>query len=317
MYEDEEMKKTLILVVVLAALVAIWLWLSKREEAREGAGRTEYATQADTLLVSKVIVSRHNQPDIVLEKDTDGFWNLTAPLRDRANPNIAKQLVRGIALMVFKDKVTAREAMQSNFEIDPLQGAHLQAFQGDQEVADLWVGKMTPDRIHVYARRNGSDDVFTATGGSAMAAFRTRPLDDFRDRQIFSLDLPSVDSLSVTEPGRSYTVARVDTMTFRVRSGKGPYKPADRAVTESVLRGFVNLSASGFAADTATIDWTTPALSFTAWLLGKEPVHAEMQPVPEETSYYIKVDGKPHVYKVYESAYKTLSRDPKALMESS
>lgn len=312
------MKKIVILAIALLVLLGIWYGVSKFTGPGGENERPVYATKADTLTISKVVVKRWQQPDIVMEKNADGFWMLTEPLKQRANQNLAIQLVRGMATMVFKDLVSNREAMQANFQIDELQAARLQAYDQDTLVADVYVGKTAPDMMHVYARKAGSDDIYTATGGGALSRFRTRNLDEFRDHSILDLDVALVDSTHIVAGKHDFTIARRDTTSWQMRIGDKGYKPSEKAPTEAILRSLTKLRASGFADDSTVIDWSKPAAHVNIWLLGRQPVELWMQPVGgDATDYWVKVAGDPWVYKVFESAFKAVDRDPETLYPSS
>ena len=41
--------------------------------------------------------------------------------------------------------------------------------------------------------------------------------------------------------------------------------------------------------------------------------YIEFLPVEDETNYWVKIDGRPHVYKVFESAFKVFQRDPQTV----
>jgi len=311
------MKKIGLLTLALIVLLAAWYWLSQTGDSGDRSGRTEYATQADTLLVSKVIVKRWGQPDIVITKGADGLWNLTEPLASRANQNLAEQIVKGVALLVLDDKVSSRTEMQAKFEIDETQATQLQAFHGGTMVADVYVGKMAPDMEHVYARREGSDDIYTASGGMALSRLRARSIDDFRDHVIAHFDLSAIDSVRVRTLDHEYAIARVDTMSWQARIGKGAYKPAERPVTEGVLRAISGMRASGFASDSTVIDWSKPAATVTVWLLGRDPMTVSLQPIDGAEEYWAKVEGSEFVYKVFASMYAALNRDPQTFFPAS
>jgi hypothetical protein len=309
-------KSALILLGVLLVLLGIWWWLGQRETARQRGDVPEQATNVDTLTVDRMVLSRFGQPDLVFEKDIDGFWNMVEPVQDRANPNLARQMEKGLAIMQFTDRVTNRAAQHTAFEIDDTQAARLQAFAGDEMQADLYIGKLAPDRLHVYIRPAGEDAVYTATGGGAMNALRRRATDDFRDRTVFDFDPSVYDSIAVTAPDFSYAIARADTASWKVRIGAGDYEAADSPVTESLLRALGKLRATGFASDSTEINWDRPALVVQTWRIGGDTDYLEFQPVEEETNYWVRVEGRPHVYQVFESAFKTFHRDPTTVRAS-
>lgn len=312
------MKKTaIVLVAALVVLLGFWWWLSEREQSRQLGGTAKLATQVDTNTVDRFILMRHNQPKIVIVRDADGFWHITEPLQDKANVNFVRQLVQGFAQMKLHDVVSRRSAQWDVFEVNDLQAAHIQAFTGDQMTADLYLGKTAPDGVHLYVRKPDSDEIYTATGGGALAAFRTRSLSDLRDRSILDLDVTQIDSLEINDAGSVYTIARTDTMAWSIRLGSGSYKPADRAVTESVIQAYAKMRATGFADDTTVINWDKPIMMARSWELGGAAKKLEFQAGADGKTYWVRREGSPHVYKVFESAYKALKRDPKTLIQPS
>jgi hypothetical protein len=312
------MKKTIpYLVVLLAALVALWWWLGKREELRQRTTLPGQTGMADSASVSRFVLERAGQPRMVLARDADGIWRLTEPVNDRANMNLVRQFIQGVSTMKFMVMVSSRTSQFAAFEIDDRQAAHLQAYQGDSLVADLFIGKLSPDGQHVYVRQAGKDEVYTATGGGAMAAMRTRAANDFRDRQIYNFDMAAIDSMDVSGEGVHYRLARVDTVSWRVQIGKGVYQPADPAVSPTVLRALGDLRATNFADDTTSLDWSKPILTVHAWMLGGSTETLRFLKAGDENNYWVKAEGNPHTYKVFQSAYQTFMRDPKTLVAKS
>jgi len=308
------MKKTIpYLVVLLIALVALWWWLGKREEVRQRGAVPEAAGFADSLTVSRFVLGRHNQPDIVIEKDPDGVWVLTEPVKDRANLNLVRQLIQGVSTMKLLVRVSSRSSQFASFEIDQVQGARLKSYAGDQLASDLYIGKLSPDAQHVYIRQEGREEAYTATGGGAMSALRTRAANDFRDRQIYSFELADVDSLDVEGDGIQYRYARADTASWRVSVRGGPYKNADQPTAQSTIRAMGALRASGFYDDTTSIDWSRPLLVVRAWKLGGRVDKLEFVKIGEENNHWVRAEGNPHIYKVFQSAFQTFKRDPKTL----
>lgn len=312
------MKKTIpYLLVLLIALVALWWWLGKKEDMRQRGEAPEVAGFADSLTVSRFVLSRHNQPDIVIEKNADGFWMLTAPVADRANLNLVRQMIDGVSTMKLLVRVSGRSSQFSSFEIDDVQGARLQSYAGADLASDLYIGKLSPDRQHVYVRQAGQDDVYTATGGGAIAALRTRAADDFRDRQIYNFDIADVDSLDVEGDGVQYRFARVDTVSWRVSVGGGPYQAANQSTAQTTIRAMGALRASGFFDDSTAIDWSQPILVVRAWRLDGRLEKLEFLKIGEENNYWVRAEGNPNVYKVFQSAFQTFKRDPTTVVASS
>lgn len=309
------MKKSIpYLLVLLIALVALWWWLGKREAARQQGAVPEAAGFADSLTVSRFVLSRHNQPDLEFEKDADGVWMMTKPLRDRANINLVRQMIQGVSTMKLLVRVSGRSSQFSSFSIDDVQGARLQSYAGDQLASDLYIGKLSPDAEHVYVRQAGSDDVYTATGGGGVAALRTRATNDYRDRQIYSFEVADIDSLDVEGDGIQYRYAREDTVTWRVSIKGGPYQKADQPTALSTVLALGALRASGFYEDSTALDWSRPLLAVRVWKLGGATERLEFLKIGEENNYWARAEGNPHVYKVFQSAFQTFRRDPKTLV---
>ena len=307
-------KQILILIAVLIALLMAWMLLGRQEDARQRGDLPDEPAQVDSLAVERLILTRSNQPEIEFVKDADGFWNIVRPLEDRVNMNLLNQLIVGLATMRFVDLISERSSQHASFQIDDIQAARLQAFQGGEQVADIYLGKLTPDRRHVYVRPAGGNTVYSATGGGGMAAMRTRGVDDFRSRDIVGVDESVFDSLMVNSADFGiYRVARADTATWQVQIGAGRYEAADANVAEALIRALARMRATGFAVDTLDLDWSAPLMRIDTWRLGDQSDHLEFLQVGDENNYWVRVEGKTHVYKVFESVYKTFNKDPAEL----
>ena len=307
------MKKFLILISVLAVLLLLWWLLGRRESARQEADVPPIATRVDTNTVNRIVLSRYNEAPLVFEKDAGGFWNMTGPLADRANANLVDQLEKGLAQMKFVNKISERAAQQAAFEIDDVSGARVQAYADSQLQADLYLGKLTPDRQHVYARLAGSDVVYSATVGGVLSAMRTRDRDSFRNHNIMDRDPSSFDSVDVKAGSYAYRLVRVDSASWSVRIGSSAARPASTPVVNGFLGALGRMRASGFRPDSVSVDWSRSDVVITAWLLGESEVRLEMLPAPEARCWVRSSDRK-YDFSAFESVYKTFNRDPKELL---
>jgi hypothetical protein len=309
------MKKFLILIALLVVLLGLWWFLGRQEEARQVTDVPTGVTQIDSLTMNRIVLSHYNQPPIVFEKDAGGFWVLAAPMADRANANLAKQLEQSLAKMKFVNKISERAGQHAAFQIDEASGMRVQVYADSQLQADVYLGKLTPDRTHVYARLTGSDEVFSATGGGPLAAMRTRDLDSFRDRNIMDRDQASFDSVDVRAGATSYRLVRVDSATWNVRIGPAADRRANASVVDGLLRALGRMTASGFRPDSVAVDWSRPDVTITAWLLGEPEVRLDMMAAPE-ARYWVRSSTRAHDLAVFESVYKTFQRDPKEFLET-
>lgn len=304
------MKKVLLLLAVLVVLSGVWWFLGRREESMQQSGVPPQATQVDTLTLNRIVLERHNLPTITFEKDAGGFWTITEPVKDKANLNLAVQLEKGLAQLKFVNRISERSSQHAAFQIDEASGAHLQAFAGDAKQADVYLGKVTPDRMHVYAREAGSDVVYSATGGGALAAMRTRDLDSFRSRDVLEREPSSFDSVDVRSGAMAYRLVRVDSSTWDIRIGASGARRANTAAVEGFLKALGKVKASGFRPDSVAVDWSRPGVSISAWLLGEPVVTLDLQPGPN-TTYYLRASTRSYDMAVFESVYKTFQQDPK------
>jgi hypothetical protein len=305
------MKKLIGLVVLLAILLGLWYLLGTRESALQRADVPENATQVDTNTVNRLVLERHNQPTLVFERDFHGFWNITEPVQDLANPNMVGQIERGLAQMKFVNLISEQSSKFTSFEIGDIQAAHVRAYADDQLQADLYIGKATPDHEHVYVRLEGSDKVYSATGGGSLSVLRTRDVDTFRSRAIFETDVTLIDSLDVQSSEANYRLRRADSASWQISIDGGAYVDAKAPVAESAAQAFGGMRASGFLPDSVEVDWSTPQLRIRAWLLGTRVDYVELTQVADEQNYWVRVEGKANVYKVFESVFKTFARDPR------
>lgn len=306
-------KSVLILVALLAGLLGLWYWLGERESDLQHGRIPEQVIQVDSNTVDRMSLERPNMPTLVFEKDFGGFWNMVEPIKDRASENMVTQMEVALVKIKLQDMVTSRESQHAIFQVNDIQATRLKAWDGDELVADIFIGKLADDRQHVYIREVGSNSVYTATGGGPLAALARRTTDTFRSRSIFDNDISLYDSMTVTGSFKPYTIIRSDTASWSVRVENGQIKDADPASTSAIMQALGHIRASGFENDSLQLDWATAPLSIATWQLDGTADRFQLMKVDGENNYWLRVDGRPHVYKVYESIFKTFDRDPDLL----
>lgn len=306
-------KSVLALVALLAGLLALWYWLGERESSLQHGRTPDQVIQVDSNTVDRMSLARPNMPLLVFEKDFGGFWNMVEPIKDRASENMVNQMERALVKIRLDDMVTSRSSQHALFEITENQATRLKAWDGDELKADILIGKLAENRQHVYVREAGSNSVYTATGGGPLAALARRTTDTFRSRTIFDNEKALYDSVYVTGSIKPYSIVRRDTTSWSVRVGKGSAKEADPAPTEALLQALGHIRASGFADDSLQLDWAGNGLTIKTWQLDGTEDLIEIMKGAGENNYWLRVEGRLHVYKVYESVYKTFDRDPELL----
>lgn len=130
------------------------------------------------------------------------------------------------------------------------------------ETRTVLVGNTGPRVATAYARMPDEDDVYLLEGG--LRAHVVRPLDDWRNRRMVSIDTSRVSRISVQRNDDRYTVVRGDSAwTFEDGSA------ASARGVENLLQQLGGaLVAAGFAADSDSISALPESGSTTAYSEG-------------------------------------------------
>jgi hypothetical protein len=226
------------LAAVFIGLLLLWgaaaVW--QREGSASPAGGAFHLPRVDRARVDTVLLTKGGETTRLVRQDSS--WTV--------NGHPASQTAVGDLLAALSDSTTAgelvaeRRGSQAGLGTDSVGGTRLQVKAGGRTVADLIVGRQSPDLSGGYVRLSGRDSTWMIQ--SRVIELSARPVDDWRDRRIASVPSDQVGSLEWSHGARRLRLAR---------AGSGwtltPGGPADSSRVNDLLAAWRDVQASGFA----------------------------------------------------------------------
>jgi hypothetical protein len=198
---------TVALAVILAVLGGAYYlyeirWAPEREQAESRKGRVFAVEPKD---VTKVEIKRG--PDTVrLERAPDG-WEMTAPVKARANGPEVDGLLTTILTAKIDREIAATPASPAEFGLDK-PAADIDFTLKDGKQVGLAVGAKSPTGVWVYASEKGKPAVFMLPDSVAREA--SRPAADLRDRTILSYNRADVTGVDIVTTEGAIAVEPAD-----------------------------------------------------------------------------------------------------------
>jgi hypothetical protein len=204
---------------------------------------------------------------------------------------------------IKKDQViSSNPEKQSLFEVDSAKGLLVEVFdQNGKSRGSFRLGKNGPDYSSCYVRMAGSNDVYMV-GGNIRYSFFTDSK-RWRDKTVIKFDQNTASNIAIMKKDGSKIVLGKDS-TWSI---KEPIQsPAKVSEIQSILSGLSRL----IAADIDTLTQENPAaglespeLVVAVTLNNKTVKNVVFGAKNGSSQYYVKTDGKPHVYLVGESEF--------------
>ena len=274
--------------IAIALVVVVFLWglseiLTRGNDSLKGDFKLPAVTAADVDTVRLV----RPTDSVVLAKLNDDKWSVNG---FNASGDAVTALFDALAKSSVSELAAQSAASHGRMGVDSIKGKRFTFSRGGTVVDSLVVGERGPGFTGAYVRRPGQDDVYLVRG--ELANLADRLLDDWRDRQIVTLEPDSVQELRVERRRGGYTLKRADG-AWRIGGAA-----ADSAAVRRMLEQWRNLSAAGFAtkeqADSA--DFRRPDRAVT--VRGHSGPIAELALDSAAYWWWVKKPGSDVVYRL-------------------
>lgn len=182
-----------ILAVVLAALVAIIVWVKPPEGEDDDDGKEQPVAAWDGLQredIQGLRITRKGGESIVLEK-AEGRWSMVAPMETRADASRVDAMVGRLAGLKIKGSIETSDA--AVFGLGDPPEVRLVGRKADGQEIILDIGTDTPVGYGTYVRIGGQGPVRVATG--KVREDFTRAVDDYRNHEVWSFAASDVERI--------------------------------------------------------------------------------------------------------------------------
>jgi hypothetical protein len=276
-------KNTWILTGVLAALIVVAYLVMQRpgeSSSPESSGTT--LVEYDSSAVDKIEI-RSPSVTAVIERE-GGVWMVTAPLHYRADDATVASTLSSGKRMEIKGLVSSNPQKRSVFQVDS-SGTLVRIFEHGAEKTVFWIGKPSPSYTETYVRREGSNDVYLASG--LFSSNFSRRTNEWRDKTIFKTDQDAIPAVTLRFGDTTVALTRQDSV----------WKIGDDVAKTDIVRGFigalVNLQADDFV-DTAV--QAMPPLTLQIEVGGTQ---LRLYRMKEGDRFYVQSSAMPQLFEVY------------------
>jgi len=268
--------------VILAALAVATLFVLQRPGETSSTGSSgKYLVDYDSATVDKIEIHT-STGDVTLAKDA-GTWSLVMPLRYPADQGEATMMVGKGRQIELTSLISTNPEKQKLFQVDST-GTLVKVYEKGTERASFRVGKPGSSYMETYVRKEGSDDVYLASG--ILSATFGRQVKDLRDKTIFKIEEERIRSVKVAFGDTVYTLSFQDS-SWRI--GKD-------SVQQSTVRGFLGLVAKIQADD--FIDSTITDLPHLTCVLEIEGTQIRFHFSKAGNKYFVQTSRSPQWFEV-------------------
>src|SRR5262245_50440961 len=204
-------------------------WAPDRERVETRKGRV---FQAEAAEVTAVALKRPGDT-VRLARAGDG-WELKSPVVARGDRSRVDEALTTVLTAKADREIDPKPAALGDFGLDK-PAAEVTLTLKDGKTLGLALGNKTPTGVWVYAQEVGKPAVVALPDGVLREA--TKPVSDFRDRTILSVDRKELSGFEVTSEGETLSVDHVGD-AWRITKPKA--LPAD---TEAIGDMFEKLTA--------------------------------------------------------------------------
>lgn len=290
---------TLIYLAAAVLLVGLYLYDTRREQAKENLSREAarlFQSPADRM---EAVVIKRKSGEINIEKtDLDGKtkWQITSPVRTGADSMTITALTRSLAGLRYKS-VVSENADLPQFGLD--QPDLIVSFRAGEKGDTISFGAPNPLGEGVYARRAEGRTVYL------IAAADKKDLDkslyDLRSKELFTLGAEQVNRVVLTLGSERWSLNRKEGEWFL--EGDDSFR-ADRETVESLISTTIAAYPNSFeeekAADLSPFGLARPKarVALSDGKKTEEIAYGDSLKQGKEELIYAALTGKPQVVSV-------------------
>jgi hypothetical protein len=173
-------------------------WGPGREEATARKGRV---FSADTKDVTGVQIKRGTE-SVRLQREGE-VWQLLEPVKARGSRPAVDELLANVLTAKIDREIDPNPKSPADFGLDK-PAADLTLTLKDGKTLGLLLGAKNPTGVWVYARERDKPAVFVL--GESVLRDATKPVADFRDREILAFDAKDVSGFEIVLPEETLAV---------------------------------------------------------------------------------------------------------------
>ena len=155
-------------------------------------------------------------------------WRLAEPVAALANQNNVDSALSNLTKLEVKERVSSGSSDYATYDLTDDKAMHVQAFEGDKAVVELWTGKSGGRGQMV--RIAGQDGVFNVEGFSSYSY--ARDTKGWRDLKIVEVDTDAVTAVTIQGEKGEFTFAKSATAPKKAAEPKAEGEEAEKAADD-------------------------------------------------------------------------------------
>jgi hypothetical protein len=276
-------KNTWILIGLLAALVVIaYLVLQRPGESSAPESSGKMLVEFDSAAVDRLQIHSPNG-DAVIERE-GGVWMLTSPVHYRADDATVASTLSSGRRMEIRELVSSNPQKRGVFQVDSA-GTLVRVFEHGAEKTAFWIGKPSPSYTETYVRREGSNDVYLATGMFS-SSFSRHP-NEWRDKTILRTEQDAIAGVTLRFGDTTVALVRQDSV----------WKVGDEVAKNEAVKSFIgslaNLQADDFVDSAVSL---MPPLTVQIEIAGTQ---IRLYRLASGDKYYVQCSATPQLFEIY------------------
>jgi hypothetical protein len=276
-------RNTWILIGVLAALiVAVYFVMQRPGESSSPESSGVMLVDFDSAAVDKIEI--HSPGGGAVIEREGGVWMLTSPVHYRADDAIVGTTLSSGKRMELKGLISSNPEKRGLFQVDSA-GTMVRIFEHGASKTAFWIGKPSPSYTETYVRRDGSNDVYLASG--MFSSTFSRRANDWRDKTILKTDQDAISGVTLRFGDTTVALARQDSL----------WKVGDDVAKNDIVKSFTgalaNLQADDFV-DTSVAEM--PPLTVQIELGGTQ---IRLYRMGSGDKFYVQTSATPQLFEVY------------------
>ncbi|MBL7925149.1 MAG: DUF4340 domain-containing protein, partial [Bacteroidia bacterium] len=201
--------RTVLIVLVLLAILAAWLWFNRSGSTIKGELR-DFAVQ-DTGRVDKIFLADKDGRQVTLVREAPGRWMVNN--RFMARQDAINSLLYTIKAVEVRSPV-GRNLYNNTMKLMAAKSVKIEIYAGDENLKTYYVGHPTMDNLGTFMYLESSSVPFITHIPGFNGFLSTRYFAseaEWRDKSIFRLDpkrIVAVEILEYARPARSLRLTR-------------------------------------------------------------------------------------------------------------
>ena len=245
------MNRNKILLLIFGVLLIVFLW---KQFFSEGESRNfkEILVELDTARVTKIqLLTKANSGVAVDLVRTGDQWEVSnGTVKDDADQNSITGMLSSLVSLKPKRLVAKSEKKWSQYEVNDSLGTKVKVYAGEQELADLVVGKFNFQQntrsMSTFVRLSYDEDVYSVEG--FLSSTFNQEFSNLRDKTFLKTNKPDLTNLKFEYPGDSSFVLSKMGEQWSVDGLE-----ADSVAVQTYLNGIQNITQRQFD-DTFGVD---------------------------------------------------------------